>query len=49
MNDARTVDSLYERLIMLDEIAGELDDETNTKIDERRREIKRQILELETR
>jgi len=49
MNDKKTVDALYERLILLDEIAGELDEETNAKVDETRREIKRQIVELETR
>ena len=42
------IDSLYEELIYLDEIAGELDDESNAKIDARREEIKREIFELES-
>ena len=39
--------SLYEELIHLDEIAGELDPETNARIDRRRVALKQQILDLE--
>ena len=39
--------SLYEELIMLDEIAGELDPDTNARIDAKRIELKKQILEME--
>lgn len=42
------LDSLYEQLINLDEIAGELDDESNAKIDARRAEIKQEIKRLES-
>lgn len=41
------IDNLYEELIGLDEIAGELDDETNRRIDARRAELVRQIKEIE--
>lgn len=40
--------SLMEELIMLDEIAGELDPESNARIDEQRKELKRKIIELES-
>lgn len=40
------IESLYEELIHLDEIAGELDDESNRKIDEQRSKIKLQLEEL---
>jgi hypothetical protein len=42
------MDALYEELAMLDEQAGCFDEETNAKIDEQRRKIMIQILELET-
>lgn len=42
------LDSLYEELIHLDEIAGQLDDETNAKTDARREEIKKEIKRLES-
>lgn len=42
------INSLYEELIMLDEIAGELDDESNARIAARRAEIKAEILRLES-
>lgn len=42
------MDVLYEELAMLDEQAGCFDEETNAKIDEQRRKIMIQILELET-
>lgn len=42
------INSLYEELIHLDEIAGELDPESNRKIDARRGEIMAKIKELET-
>lgn len=41
-----TIDNLYEELVYLDEIAGELDPETNAKVDARRAEIKLEIMEL---
>lgn len=43
-----TLAALYEELIHLDEIAGELDPETNAKIDARRTELKREINEVES-
>lgn len=42
------IEALYEELIHLDEIAGELDPETNAKIDQRRKELKEEILALES-
>ena len=42
-----TVDYLYEELIYLDEIAGELDPESNAKTDARRKEILAEIREIE--
>lgn len=41
------IDSLYEELILLDEIAGQLDDDSNKAIDCRRRELKAEILRRE--
>jgi len=43
----KTTDFLYEELIHLDEIAGELDEESNAKIDARRKEILAEIREIE--
>ena len=43
-----TLNNLYEELIYLDEIAGELDPESNAKIDQRRAELKREIKEVES-
>jgi len=40
------IERLYEELIHLDEIAGELDPESNRKIDEQRAKIKRQLIDL---
>lgn len=40
------LDSLYEELIHLDEIAGELDEES--RIDARRAELKQEIKKLES-
>jgi hypothetical protein len=40
------IDSLYEELIHLDEIAGELDTESNRKIDARRAQIKQELIAL---
>jgi ABC-type transport system involved in cytochrome bd biosynthesis fused ATPase/permease subunit len=37
----------YEQLILLDEIAGELDEESNHRIDIQRNQLKQQIKELE--
>jgi len=38
---------LFEQLIMLDEIAGELDPDTNARIDSQRATLAKQIKELE--
>jgi hypothetical protein len=46
--DKTLIDSLYEELIYLDEQAGCFDELTNARIDEQRRKIMIQILELET-
>lgn len=43
----KDIHSLYEELIHLDEIAGELDPESNAKIDARRAELKKQIEQIE--
>lgn len=43
-----TLNNLYEELIYLDEIAGELDPESNIRIDLRRVELKREIKEVES-
>lgn len=48
MTDSTVLDSLYNELIHLDEQAGCFDEETNARIDEQRRKIMVQILELET-
>ena len=47
MSDQTLLDSLYNELIHLDEIAGELDEESNARIDEQRRKLSEQIRELE--
>lgn len=39
--------SLYEQLIHLDEIAGQLDPETNARIEQQRVALKQQIREIE--
>lgn len=44
---SETLDTLYEEIIYLDEIAGELDTESNAKIDARRKEIVQEIKALE--
>jgi hypothetical protein len=41
------LESLYNQLIWLDEIAGQLDEETNQRIDEERKKLKNLILALE--
>ena len=46
-NDTTLLDCLYNELIHLDEIAGELDEESNARIDEQRRKLAAQIRELE--
>ena len=46
-NDTTLLDCLYNELIHLDEIAGELDEESNARIDEQRRKLVEQIRELE--
>lgn len=43
-----TLNNLYEELIYLDEIAGELDPESNAKTDARRQTLIREIKELES-
>jgi len=48
MADSTLLDVLYNELIHLDEQAGCFDEETNARIDEQRRKIMIQILELET-
>ena len=45
MQDA--INDLMEELIYLDEIAGELDAESNAEIDRRRAEIKSEIAEIQ--
>lgn len=47
MTDKELINCLYEDLIMLDEQAGCFDEETNARIDEQRRKLVHQILELE--
>jgi hypothetical protein len=47
MTDKELIDCLYEELFMLDEQAGCFDEETNARIDEQRRKLMVQILELE--
>jgi len=46
--DKTVIDCLYEELVMLDEQAGCFDEDTNARIDEQRRKIMVQILELES-
>lgn len=46
MNNQETIESLYDNLVHLDEIAGELDPETNRKIDEQRAKIVQQLRDL---
>lgn len=41
-----TINDLLEELFYLDEIASELDTETNQQIDQRRNEIKAEIAEI---
>ena len=41
------INDLYEQLIHLDEIAGQLDPETNARIDAQRVALRQQILHLE--
>jgi hypothetical protein len=47
MADQSLLDVLYNELVHLDEIAGELDEETNAVIDRQRWKIYKQIQELE--
>ena len=47
MEDQTLIDCLYEELFMLDEQAGCFDEVTNRFIDEQRRKLMIQILELE--
>ena len=48
MEDQTLIDSLHNELVNLDEQAGCFDEETNRFIDDQRRKIMIQILELET-
>jgi hypothetical protein len=48
MSDQTLLDCLYNELINLDEQAGCFDEETNRFIDDQRRKLMTQILELET-
>jgi hypothetical protein len=43
-----TLDNLYEELIYLDEIAGELSEDDNAKIDARREELLKEIKVVES-
>ena len=47
MSDQTLLDCLYNELINLDEIAGQLDEETNAKIDEQRSKLWKHIQELD--
>lgn len=47
MADQTLLDVLYNELIHLDEIAGELDEKSNARIDEQRQKLAAQIRELE--
>jgi hypothetical protein len=47
MSDQTLLDVLYNELIHLDEIAGELDEESNARIDAQRQKLAEQIQELE--
>lgn len=47
MNYRARLDSLYEELFHLDEVAGELDDEANQRTDQRRKEILAEMRKLE--
>jgi hypothetical protein len=49
MGDQSLLDALYNELVHLDEIAGELDEETNAKIDEQRQKLWKHIQELEAK
>jgi hypothetical protein len=44
--NTRIIESLYEELINLGEIAGELDPESNRQIDKRRAQIKQELIDL---
>jgi hypothetical protein len=46
--DKTVIDGLYEELIYLDEQAGCFDEFTNARIDEQRRKIMIQLIELES-
>ena len=48
MSDQTLLDSLYNELVNLDEQAGCFDEVTNRFIDDQRRKLVTQILELET-
>jgi hypothetical protein len=48
MSDQTLLDGLYNELINLDEQAGCFDEVTNRFIDDQRRKLMEQILELET-
>lgn len=48
MGDQRLIDVLYEELAHLDEQAGCFDEFTNAQIDEQRRKLMVQVLELES-
>jgi hypothetical protein len=45
--DKALMDSLYEELAMLDEQAGCFDEVTNARIEERRRNVMIQLIEME--
>lgn len=49
MTKPTDISSLYEELIYLDEVAGELDPESNAKIDAQRQLLVAKIKELENK
>lgn len=49
MTKPTDISSLYEELIYLDEIAGELDPESNAKVDAQRQLLVAKIKELESK
>lgn len=48
MNKREQLDSLYEELYQLDEIAAEQGDEANRRVEQRRREIRAEMRKLES-
>jgi hypothetical protein len=44
--NTRIIESLYEELVRLDEIAGQLDEVSNRKVNDRRIQIKKELIDL---